>query len=204
MATEHTFTNQDEQFYEELYKDCDSDLEKHQTAEQAYKVSQGYISDLEDKFKELSIISGIFIIFFGGLTLINSYIFILPISLITFFFMYKANKFVNDINKVRTINVILKNHSTYFYEKHQEGVFKKRKKDNERKTREFFDYVHQHTQSKENAQRGTFKDCVTISDIKTKYRRLAKKHHPDVGGNVETFRTLNIQYERAMKIAKKA
>lgn len=53
-------------------------------------------------------------------------------------------------------------------------------------------------------QRGTFKDCVTVADVKKVYREKAKKHHPDVGGDEETFRVLTVQYKRAIEIAKKS
>ena len=51
-------------------------------------------------------------------------------------------------------------------------------------------------------QRGTFKTCITITDIKKVYREKAKKHHPDLGGDPKTFRILNKQYKRALDIAK--
>ena len=40
------------------------------------------------------------------------------------------------------------------------------------------------------------KKCCTKEEIKNSYRSLAKKHHPDVGGNVEKFREINQSYER--------
>jgi len=54
-----------------------------------------------------------------------------------------------------------------------------------------------------NEQRGTFKSCVTVKDVKKVYRSKAKKHHPDVGGDAETFKALVIQYERALEIAQR-
>jgi len=56
------------------------------------------------------------------------------------------------------------------------------------------------TQSSQS-QRGTFKACITVKDVKRVYREKAKKHHPDVGGDAETFKTLVVQYERALEIA---
>jgi hypothetical protein len=40
-----------------------------------------------------------------------------------------------------------------------------------------------------------FHHCKTIEDLKTEYRRLAKLHHPDKGGNPGTFSRI----EQAMR-----
>lgn len=42
-----------------------------------------------------------------------------------------------------------------------------------------------------------FKNCTTLDQLKAEYRRLAKKHHPDVGGDTETMKEINRQYEAA-------
>ena len=42
---------------------------------------------------------------------------------------------------------------------------------------------------------GLEKDC-TKEEIKRAYRKLAKKNHPDLNGNVEKFREVNQAYER--------
>ena len=34
---------------------------------------------------------------------------------------------------------------------------------------------------------------------RTTYRRLAKQHHPDVGGDPETWRAIRYAYEQGMK-----
>jgi hypothetical protein len=39
-----------------------------------------------------------------------------------------------------------------------------------------------------------FQDCENAEQIKSKYRTLAKKHHPDLGGDEETFKAMNNQY----------
>jgi len=44
-----------------------------------------------------------------------------------------------------------------------------------------------------------FSNCRTIEDIKKTYRTLSIKLHPDTGGNAEDFKTLNNQYETAIK-----
>lgn len=36
----------------------------------------------------------------------------------------------------------------------------------------------------------------TLEDLKKQYKRLALKHHPDVGGNTEDMKQINDEYER--------
>ena len=44
-----------------------------------------------------------------------------------------------------------------------------------------------------------FKDCESVADVKTLYRKLAKQHHPDHGGDVEVMKQLNSEYHDALK-----
>jgi curved DNA-binding protein CbpA len=46
-----------------------------------------------------------------------------------------------------------------------------------------------------------FADCRTIEDVKNRYRELAKKHHPDLGGDTATMQMLNAEYTDAMRRA---
>jgi hypothetical protein len=39
-----------------------------------------------------------------------------------------------------------------------------------------------------------FKHCKTIDEVKETYRKLAKEHHPDLGGDVVTMQTINKEY----------
>jgi hypothetical protein len=39
-----------------------------------------------------------------------------------------------------------------------------------------------------------FEFCKTLDEVKALYRTLAKEHHPDKGGDVETMQTINRQY----------
>ncbi len=39
-----------------------------------------------------------------------------------------------------------------------------------------------------------FKDCKTLDEVKTLYRSLALKHHPDRGGSTETMQNINSEY----------
>ena len=41
-----------------------------------------------------------------------------------------------------------------------------------------------------------FKDCRTAEDCKKTYKELAKKLHPDNGGNAEEFKTMQAEYSR--------
>ena len=42
-----------------------------------------------------------------------------------------------------------------------------------------------------------FENCRTLDELKSEYRRLARIHHPDVGGDVATMQEINRQYEAA-------
>ena len=44
-----------------------------------------------------------------------------------------------------------------------------------------------------------FKNCHTVEEIKAGYKRLARLHHPDLGGDLETMKALNNAYEKALK-----
>jgi hypothetical protein len=46
-----------------------------------------------------------------------------------------------------------------------------------------------------------FDDCYTPEELKAKYRQLSKIHHPDAGGNPDTFVELTKQYEFQLAIA---
>lgn len=39
-----------------------------------------------------------------------------------------------------------------------------------------------------------FNNCLTLQDVKTRYKELAKMHHPDRGGNVATMQDINAEY----------
>jgi hypothetical protein len=48
-------------------------------------------------------------------------------------------------------------------------------------------------------------DCdATEKQIKSAYRRLAKTHHPDMGGDPEEFKQVRLAYEKAMTIVGKS
>lgn len=42
-----------------------------------------------------------------------------------------------------------------------------------------------------------FRNCRTIEDVKRTYRDLAKKLHPDCGGNAEEFKKMSAEYQTA-------
>jgi curved DNA-binding protein CbpA len=44
-----------------------------------------------------------------------------------------------------------------------------------------------------------FQDCRTADQLKTKYRELAKVHHPDVGGKAETFKAISEELDYRLK-----
>ena len=42
-----------------------------------------------------------------------------------------------------------------------------------------------------------FRECRTIEDVKRVYRELAKKLHPDCGGDAEAFKSMQAEYTEA-------
>lgn len=46
-----------------------------------------------------------------------------------------------------------------------------------------------------------FFECYTVEAVKTLYRDLAKKHHPDLGGDTATMQAVNVEYADAMRRA---
>ena len=55
------------------------------------------------------------------------------------------------------------------------------------------------TDTKDNEFTVEFKGCKTVKEVKAVYRRLAKLHHSDAGGNDEKFKLVHEAYETAMK-----
>jgi hypothetical protein len=43
-----------------------------------------------------------------------------------------------------------------------------------------------------------FTDCITVESIKTRYRQLARQHHPDLGGDTATMQDVNAAYHAAL------
>ncbi len=39
-----------------------------------------------------------------------------------------------------------------------------------------------------------FKECQTIDEVKSLYKKLAKENHPDMGGNTATMQAINTEY----------
>lgn len=42
-----------------------------------------------------------------------------------------------------------------------------------------------------------FENCATLDALKAEYKRLAKRYHPDMGGDTATMQEINNQYEAA-------
>lgn len=55
--------------------------------------------------------------------------------------------------------------------------------------RDFFEHL-----CRSNGGFFTFSDRLALDDLKKEFRRLAKLHHPDVGGNQDQFVALQTEY----------
>ncbi len=44
-----------------------------------------------------------------------------------------------------------------------------------------------------------FSNCNTVDEIKARFKELARKHHPDLGGDTETMKQINLEYQQALK-----
>lgn len=44
-----------------------------------------------------------------------------------------------------------------------------------------------------------FADVNTVESVKAHYRQLAKEHHPDLGGDLETMQEINRQYQNKLR-----
>ena len=47
-----------------------------------------------------------------------------------------------------------------------------------------------------------FTNCRTLDELKAEYRRLAMKHHPDRGGDLETMKAINAEHDLLFEILK--
>lgn len=41
-----------------------------------------------------------------------------------------------------------------------------------------------------------FDGCKTLEDVRTRFRELAKRHHPDLGGDLRIMQEINAEYQR--------
>jgi len=44
-----------------------------------------------------------------------------------------------------------------------------------------------------------FKDCISLDEVKKRYKELALKHHPDQGGETAMMQQINAEYESILK-----
>ena len=215
-----------------LYEDCDNIAQKIRTAQEYTEIIERQVEELNKKNRYIKLGSvlmmggGFFGAFMGGIAILNPLVFL--VILVGGIFAFVSGSGDND-DKIYVKNGML--HSIrldtirfYMYEKVQKAERENRnqreRNQRERNQRErgqergqeSYDYFggfgsginRDKYSSNSTGQRGTFKDCITVKDVKKVYRTKAKKHHPDVGGDAETFKTLVIQYERALEIAQRS
>jgi curved DNA-binding protein CbpA len=44
-----------------------------------------------------------------------------------------------------------------------------------------------------------FEGCTSLDEVKSRYKELALKHHPDRGGDTKTMQAINLEYESIKK-----
>jgi curved DNA-binding protein CbpA len=47
-----------------------------------------------------------------------------------------------------------------------------------------------------------FANCKTIEELKVRYKKLIKTHHPDNGGDMETMQDINVEYDHLFNVLK--
>lgn len=52
-----------------------------------------------------------------------------------------------------------------------------------------------HTNNTEDKNMKFFNECKTAEELKTLYKKLARKNHPDLGGDLETMKKINAEYD---------
>ena len=82
---------------------------------------------------------------------------------------------------------------TNFYEEQRKHEEYKRKQEQQRQ-----EHYREQQRQKTYQQRttsGFFTGCTTKEQLKKRHRELCKKYHPDKGGNPETFKKMQAEYE---------
>ena len=47
-----------------------------------------------------------------------------------------------------------------------------------------------------------FDSCQNLNELKAEYKKLAMKHHPDMGGDVRTMQAINVEYDKTFAVLK--
>lgn len=47
-----------------------------------------------------------------------------------------------------------------------------------------------------------FDHCTNLNELKAEYKKLVMVHHPDMGGDLETMKRINIEHDRVFAILK--
>lgn len=47
-----------------------------------------------------------------------------------------------------------------------------------------------------------FDSCQNLNDLKAEYKKLAMRHHPDMGDDVRTMQAINAEYDKTFAVLK--
>ena len=100
----------------------------------------------------------------------------------------KDAKQKDESNRTRT-NFYEEQRKQEQYRKQEEY---KRQQEEQKKRRQQQEQQRQKTYQQ---PRGFFTGCTTKEQLKKRHRELCKKYHPDKGGNPETFKKMQAEYE---------
>lgn len=160
---------------EKLYRNCHSTYDKWKRAGEAIEMTNDTQVELAERMFMVNIVMLGVMISMVIITMLFTQWFAIGAIITGLIWMNKVEKYNNDIDTLQRL---------YFQLIYEQSAFAT--------------IVLQEAETTNNP----FKDCVSVTDVKKVYREHAKKHHPDRGGDSETFSKLTNQYQKALASAK--